>query len=982
MKAKTIHSVFLCFSVRVILVILILSGCKTSETSTIPEVQDEEIIVNPVQEPVQEEPSVTIEQKNPVSPPDIDQILSELTLREKIGQLFSIPVTGTFRNEHDQRYLEWKRLITRYHIGGVVFMGGDIYGQAMMTNLLQELSTIPLWISQDMEYGAAMRVRGTTRFTPAMGIAASGNSQNAYLQGQITAREARALGVHQIYGPVLDVNNNPQNPVINVRSFSADPDTVAKYGIAFLRGVESEGLLATAKHFPGHGDTDTDSHLALPVIHHNYSRLDSVELRPFKIAIDNGLSSVMSAHIAFPEISSKPNTPGTLNEEILNHILTDSLGFTGLVVTDGLEMSGITTRYSPGEAVVEALKAGADIMLISPDEMTAIYEVEEAVKRGELSEERIDRSVRKLLKLKRDHNLFESTSVNIENLNKFIQTPEYLAHSNRIAQESITIVRNREDIIPIRDRDFQKILFVSVADDESGNTGSSFARELRNYHSDVDFHVLDQRTSAEEKTRILQDARNADLLIIGSFIYVRSHQPIQLEPDQVSFLRRLTSMDNPTALIAFGNPYVLEDLRDTEVQVLAWSANQQQVRNTTPALFGGAKVNGRLPVEIPEMYQIGDGLTIPHTGIRFDQPEVVGMKTDSLMMIDEIMQRAIEDSVFPGGVITVVKDGVITWNKGYGYHDYDKTKNVLATDVFDLASVTKVMSTTTAIMKLVEEDRIHLSDPVAKYIPEFDTEEKRNITIEHLLLHTSGLPAFKIYVDKLKMRHDIIQAVRNEPLEYQPGEKYVYSDLGFILLAEIVKEVTGEEIDRHIRRRFFYPMGMNSAHFNPSRLGQWMSRRIPPTELDEVYDRGIVQGVVHDERAYFMDGVAGHAGLFASGRDIAIWAQMLLNKGMYAGQRYFQPKTIDLFTGHRSPINHRGYGFDRKSEGFSSAGTLTSHHTFGHLGFTGTSVWIDPLNRTAIILLTNRTFPNRDAGGNIRLIRPTISDAVMRSIID
>ncbi|MEX0894986.1 MAG: glycoside hydrolase family 3 N-terminal domain-containing protein [Balneolaceae bacterium] len=974
--------------------ILIFSGCKISETSALTDSREVyarehqgETGEIPLAEPVQEElvenedQDKTSEITETVIEVDIDSLLTQLTLKEKIGQLFSIPVTGTFRNEYDQRFLEWKRLITQYQIGGIIFMGGDIYDQAMMTNKLQALSRIPLWISQDMEYGAAMRIRGTTRFTPAMGIAASGKPQNAYLSGKITAREAKALGVHQIYAPVLDVNNNPENPVINVRSFSADPKQVARFGQAFIQGVESEGVIATAKHFPGHGDTSTDSHLSLPVINHHYSRLDSMELHPFRIAIENGIPSIMSAHIAFPNISSNPETPGTLDEDILFRILRDSLNFNGLVVTDGLEMSGITSKYSPGKAVVKALQAGADVMLISPDEMTAIHEVEQAVKRGVLSEERIDRSVRKILKLKEDHDLFESASVNIENLSLQIRTPEHEVISDRIARESVTILKNEQNILPIRDRDFPKILFISVADDESGSTGSSFARELRKYHTDVGFHVLDQRSSSEEKARIVRDARNADLLIIGSFVYVRSHQPIQLEPEQVSFLRRLAKLDSPSVMISFGNPYVLQDLPDTQVHLLAWSANPQQVRNSAPALFAGSEVSGTLPIEIPGMYRMGDGLKFPHTGIRFDQPESVGMKTDSLMIVDEIMQKAIEDSVFPGGVVTVVKDGVITWNKGYGYHDYSKTQRVLETDVFDLASVTKMMSTTTSIMKLVEEEKIRLTDRVAKYIPEFDTNKKRTITVEQLLLHTSGLPAFKIYVDKLKTREEILHAIRNEPLENPPGEKYVYSDLGFILLAEIVKEVTGEEIDEYIRRQFFYPMGMNSAHFNPSRLGRWMSRRIPPTEVDEIYGRGIVQGVVHDERAYFMNGVAGHAGLFASGRDIAIWAQMLLNGGMYAGQQYLDPETIHLFTGHRSPINHRGYGFDRKSEGLSSAGTLTSPFTFGHLGFTGTSVWVDPLSNTAIILLTNRTFPNRNAGQDIRLIRPVISDAVMKSIV-
>jgi beta-N-acetylhexosaminidase len=852
----------------------------------------------------------------------IDSLIQSMSLREKIGQLFVIPVNGTFRNDQDQRYLEWKRLIERYHVGGLIFMSGDIYGQAMLTNKFQQISKYPLWISQDMEFGAAMRVSGTTRFTPAMGVAATGNPDNAFLKGQITAREAKALGVHQIYAPVLDINNNPDNPVINVRSFSADPQHVSKFGQAFIDGVESEGLLATAKHFPGHGDTDTDSHLALPIIAHTYDRLDSLELYPFRNAIHNGLRSIMSAHIAFPNISSNPETPGTLDPDILGRILADSLGFDGLVVTDGLEMSGITTKYSPGDAVVRSLQAGADVMLISPDEMTAIYEVEKAIKRGVLTEERIDHSVRKILQLKKEHGLFDSAGIDVESISRRIHTPQFRKVANRIARESITLLKNDGDILPVTDSRFERIVVVSVADDRSGATGTSLATEIRRYHPNAAFHVLDQRTGSEEKERILLDASEADLLIIGSFIFVRSHQPMQLTEDQHDFLDRLQNLDNPSVLIAFGNPYVLNDLPDTNVHLLAWSASTHQVQNTVPALFGGQRISGKLPAPIPGMYESGEGMEILHSGLRMDIPEAVGLRTDSLMKLDLIMQSAIEDSIFPGGSVAVIKDGVLAWHKGYGYHDYDKTRPVYETDVYDLASITKVMATTTAIMKLYEEGKISLDDKVSDYFPDFDEPGKEFITIKHLLTHTSGLPAFQIYVDRYKTREEIIRAVRNEPLINTPGEEYVYSDLGFILLGEIVEIISGLPLDRYIRSQFFYPMGMHAAHFNPSRLGNWMSRRIPPTEYDDIYDRGMVQGMAHDERAYFMDGVSGHAGLFGSARDLAIWAQMLLNNGYYAGRRYLDPETIELFTSTQSNINERALGFDRKSGEYSSAGKL------------------------------------------------------------
>ena len=959
-------------AVAVLLMLLAVSGCRSTDTVT-------ERVTPELPEPYPERTYPVRESFDPDF--DVDSLLAEMTLREKIGQLFVVPAYGSFRNEKDLQVQRLKRLITDYNIGGLIFMQGDVYGQAMLTNKLQNLSDLPLWITQDMEYGAAMRVRGTTRFTPAMGIAATGDPGNAYLKGKITAREARALGVHQVFAPVLDVNNNPDNPVINVRSFAGKPEKVALYGQHFIDGMHSEGVIATAKHFPGHGDTHLDSHLHLPVINHNYERLSSLELVPFELSIQNGLRSVMSAHIAYPEISENIGRPATLDESVLNRILADSLGFSGLVVTDGLEMKGITDHFSPGEAVVQALLAGADIMLISPDELSAIHELELAVQSGRISEERIDQSVRKLLELKNEHGLFQDRLVDVNALGSKINPPEYQNIADRIARESVTVLKNKGDILPIRETNYSRIAVISVADDRSGNTGNGLAREIRRYHSSVSAFTLDRRTGPEERLEILEAARNADLVIIGSFIMVRSHQPIQLPSEHLDLLKSITQGSTPSVLMAFGNPYIVRDLPKSEVHLLAWSSSNDQVVQTVPALFGASAVKGKLTSEIPGFYKAGEGIEIPQTALRIGTPESAGLSSVSLMELDYIMQEAINDSTFPGGVVGVVRKGTMVWNRAYGYHDYSKTRDVRNEDVYDLASVTKIMATTTAIMKLVDENKLSLDDKVADFIPEFKTGKKQDITIEHLLLHTSGLPAFKVYVDKYRTRGEILDAIKNEPLEADPGEKYIYSDLGFILLGEIVEEVSGQRLDRFVRNRFFTPMGLYTAHFNPKRFG-WLARIIPPTEIDDVWNRGTVQADVHDERAYFMDGVAGHAGLFASSRDVAIYAQMLMNGGVYANREYLSKDVIDTFTQRQSPLNNRGYGFDRKSEGFSSAGELTGPNTFGHLGFTGTSLWIDPDQQLAIILLTNRTYPNREMGRQISRVRAAIADAVMKSLID
>lgn len=909
-----------------------------------------------------------------------DSVLAELTLEQKIGQLFITRLYGNFMNEHEDEFYEVTRLIKEGLVGGILFFQGDVYGQANLTNAYQSSAKIPLWVTQDMEFGAAMRVEGTTRFTPAMGITATGSPVNAFIKGKVTAKEAKALGVHQIFAPVMDVNNNPENPVINVRSFSEDPRIVAEYGVAFLRGVQSEGVIATAKHFPGHGDTDVDSHLALPVVAEPYSRLSEIELIPFRAAVESGIRSVMSAHVAYPVISQFNDRPSTLDPTVLRRLLTDSLRFDGFVVTDGLDMKAISDAYSPGRAAVEAFKAGADLLLLSTDERSAVYEMKLAIQSGEITEEALNYRVHRFLQLKAEHGLFSQRFVDIQALSKEIQDPASVAEAERIARESVTLLKNDKDILPIRDKKYPEILLVAVDDDRSGSAGRSLLAELRKYHQKVTYEVLDQRSGDNEVASIFEKAKSADLVIIGSFVSVSTEYASRLTNRQKSTLRRLQKLPTPSVFISFGNPYILSELPDSEAFMVSWTGTTQQVQQTVPALFGASDIKGRLPVEVPGITSFGSGIQLPKSTLRIGTPESEGMARKTLRGVDSVIYDAIRDSVFPGAVVGVVKHGTLVWNKGYGYHDYTKTRKTEARDVFDLASVTKVMATTTATMKLVEDGKLSLDDHVSTYIPEYRMAPKDNITIRHLLLHTSGLPPFRIYVDSLRTREQIVEAIRNEPLTGVPGENFVYSDLGMILLGEIIHQVSGLPLDQYVRRELFYPMGMVTAHFNPEKVGSWMTNLIPPTEVDTVYGRGVVQGRVHDERAYFMDGVAGHAGLFGSARDIAIWMTMLQNGGYYGGQQYLRAETILEFTSVQDEQSRRGLGFDHKSGPTSTAGSLTSMDTYGHTGFTGTSVWTDPDLDLTIILLSNRTWPTRDNSRRISEIRRKVADLVVQSI--
>lgn len=912
----------------------------------------------------------------------VDEILAQMTLREKIGQLFSIRAYGRFKSEDSESYQQLIRQVKKYNVGGVTFFAGKIYGQAVLMNKLQKAAEIPLWIAEDTEFGVAMRVDRTTRLTPAMGIGASRDPHLAYLAGMVTAIEAKVLGVNQLFAPVLDVNNNPRNPVISIRSFGGKPELVAKMGAHFIDGVATTGLIATGKHFPGHGDTGVDSHLALPEITKTYEELKKVELVPFKAAIESGLRSIMSAHIAFPNISTHPDRPSTLSESVLERILRDSLEFKGLVVTDALEMAGIAAHYSPGKAALLALKASADVLLLSPDALTAIDYLVRAVKRGKISEERINKSVRKLLTLKKEAGLFENRLVSIPRLAEVLSNDQHLRIADKIARASITLLKNEDAIIPLRAAEYPHVLVLSISPSNDSERGSYFADRIGLYHPDVRFEVFDDRSYSQDTKKIMNDVRWSDIIIVASFININSNSSQQYNYRQRNLLNRLPS-GKPTILVTFSNPYAVANRPNAEVQLMAWQGSAVQMKAAADAIFGASAISGKLPIKIPGAYEFGEGVDLPKTTLRFDQPETAGISAEMLhQKVASIMHEAIFDSTFPGGVVAVVKNGKLVYQEGFGYQTYKKVDPVEDYAVYDLASLTKVVATTTSIMDLVDKGKIKLTDHVSKYFDEFNKGKKKQITLKLLLTHTSGLPPFRIYVDELQTRSAIVEAVKNEPLIHDPGTQYDYSDLGFILLGEIVKKVSGLRLDEYVRQNFYKPLGMLSTVFNPEENAPWLVNNISPAEIDTVYRHKVIQAEVHDERSWYMDGVAGHAGLFSSAGDLAIYAQMLLNGGTYAGKRYLSEATIEKFTSRQSKFNNRGYGFDRKSlDGFSTFGSLSSSQTFGHLGFTGTMMWIDPTKDLAVILLTNDTWPYRSYGDNIAQVRHDISDAVISSII-
>ncbi|OGU63214.1 MAG: hypothetical protein A3C56_05330 [Ignavibacteria bacterium RIFCSPHIGHO2_02_FULL_56_12] len=916
-----------------------------------------------------------------VDPAWVEHTLASMTLEEKAGQLIHVWFQMPYYASDAEDWLEMERLVRERKIGGFIASIGDVYEYAVQWNRIQKMAKTPLLIAADFEWGAGMRVRRSTSFPRAMAIGATRNPQYAYEAGRITAVEARALGVHQNYAPTIDVNNNPKNPVINTRAFGDDVKMVTDMSVAFVKGTQDGGAMATVKHFPGHGDTDVDTHLGLSTLNFPKGRLDSVELPPYRATFKAGVQSIMVGHLSVPAYDSVAGVPATVSPLITTRLLKEELGYEGLIVTDAMVMHGVATRYHPAEAVVLAIKAGIDLVLMPVNADLAIDALVAAVRRGEITEARLDMSVRKLLAAKQKLGLDVNPFVDIEKIPGIVNTREHQMKALEIARHAVTVLGNESGVLPFSKADTLNMADVVITDQESSNDGRSFDRELRSRRpGHVDLLRIDPASNTQEYDSVFTKASRADIIVVQLHLYTRSGAMTGfVDSTQASLVHRLATLGKPMVGISFGNPYVAMDLPRFNAYVCGYSDADVIEQAMGEVLFAEEPALGKLPVDIPGVYAYGDGVTYPKMSLRTGLPEEVNMSSEKLRAVDEIMTKAVRDSAFPGGVILAAKNGVVVYHKAFGGMDYSVyPQAVTPNTIYDLASVTKVISTTSAVMRLVDEGKVSLDDPIVKYIPQFGQRGKERVKLYNLLVHNSGLPAWRRFYEFCSDRQCVLDSVFATPLIYTPGDSMIYSDLGLITTMAVIEKVTGVSLDRFVDSVFFKPLGMRTTMYIPK---ERFHDRIAPTEVDTYWKKtGIaVRGRVHDENAATLGGVSGHAGLFSSASDLAVMMQMLMNGGTYGGKRYIQEATVRRFTTRQSERSSRGIGWDTKSSDRSFSGRKTSMKTFLHTGFTGTSVVADPENGMIVILLTNRVYPTRDTN-KIARVRPAVHEAVYGAI--
>jgi beta-glucosidase-like glycosyl hydrolase/CubicO group peptidase (beta-lactamase class C family) len=933
--------------------------------------------------------------KNPrrtvASSPWVEATLKKMTLREKIGQMLMPYYFGVFTSTDSPSYKELLHQVEENHVGGFILgtqrgpLGierSQVYPTAALTNELQKHAKTPLLIGADFETGTGMRIDEGTSFPSPMAVAAANDPKAAYTIGKITALEARAAGVRWIFAPDADVNNNPDNPIINIRSFGEDPQRVSEYVTQFIRGVEENGGLSSAKHFPGHGNVSVDSHLSLATVPGSRKELEATELVPFRAAIAAGVSSVMPGHLNVPAYETDPSVPATISRNIITGLLRDELKFKGLIVTDAMDMGGVTSQFAPGDAAVRAVEAGADVLLQLPVPDAAMASLEEAVKSGRIPASRIDDSVRRILQAKSRLGLDKDRLVDIDHLSEQFAKPEYEVRAQAIADRGVTLLRDNAKLLPLDAARPLRVLLVSLSADADPYPGVTIEPEIR--------WRVDSLTALRADTQFananflkLPPPESYDVAIAALFVRVADRKGnVGLPDNQRAIVNQMLATGKPVVVLSFGSPYLIENFPEAKTWLAEFSTNDVSQRAAIHALFGQVPTQGQIPVTVPGTAKRGDGIRLAANPMTL-QPTASTLAS-RLKPAFDVMDAAVASGAIPGGVLAIgTHDQLIVRPFGKLTRE-PKSPVVTANTLYDMASLTKVIVTTTSVMILAQQKRLDLGTPVARYLPEWiaaaksdpDPAWRARVTIRNLLLHDSGLPAHRDFYKQAKGHDAVLARVLSEPLVHQPGTQVEYSDLGFILIGEIVQRLTGVTLDEYAKQHIFAPLGMNASQFNPPRK-LWPT--IAPTENDLDFRKRLVQGEVHDENAWAMGGVSGHAGLFSTAGDAAIFAQMILNGGIYAHHRILNRATIQEFTARQAiGDSARTLGWDAVTQP-SSSGHYFSPSSFGHTGFTGTSLWIDPQRDLFVVLLTNRVNPTR-ANEQIRQLRPAVHDAVMQAL--
>ncbi|MCC5930934.1 MAG: serine hydrolase [Cyclobacteriaceae bacterium] len=935
----------------------------------------------------------------------VDSVYTNLSPKQRIAQLFMV---AAYSGSDVQNQEQLKKLVGDFGIGGLIFFKGKPVQQAQRTNELQNLGRVPLLIAMDAEWGLNMRLDSVQRFPYHITMGAMKDENLIYDAGKSIARQCRRIGVHINFAPVADVNVNPDNPVISFRSFGELPEEVSRKSVLFMKGMQDHGLMAVAKHFPGHGDTHLDSHLDLPSLAHDRQRLETVELLPFTKLIQQGVQGIMTAHLDIPSIDDS-GVPVSLSRQAVQGLLKEQMGFNGLVFTDALNMKGVTRDFPSGEIEIRAIEAGNDVLLFSEDVENAISAVSEAIQSGRLTEEMINARCRRILGVKYDFGLYYKPHIDVQGLVNDLNPSEDVHLLEKMAASSLTLLKN-ENALPIKELEKIKIASVSVGVNEP-----TYFQKFLNRYVEMPAYVLPKDASDAHLAELWQKLMAYDIIICG--IHQMGLYPsgnFGISAGNQVFISQLAGSGR-SIISLFGNPYALGLLSGIEQSaglLIAYQETEITQSTAAQAIFGAIQVEGSLPVSVSRHFSAGMGIrSAPINRLSFGHPASVGIDQKKLLKIDSLALLAIEAKATPGCQILVARSGKVVYYKSFGRHTYEGAREVKENDIYDLASITKVSTALPALMKLYEEGHFDLDAQLGQYLPEFRKINSSGITFREMLTHQAGLTSWIPFwkdtkrkngrfkwrtfkadsnrrfntkvTDNLYLHRNYANKIYNKIDKAPLGEKkYLYSDLSFIIYPRVVEKITGMDFQDYLNHNFYHPLGATTLVYNP--LDHFPLHRIVPTEYDGLFRETLIHGRVHDEGAAMLRGVSGHAGLFGTSIDLAKMVQMVANEGYYGGKRYLKAETIREFT--RCQFcdigNRRALGYDRPLEKPHQNGNTAvsaSQKSFGHSGFTGTFFWVDPEYDLVYIFLSNRVHPTRE---NTTLYKMNVRTGIQQLIYD
>lgn len=944
-------------------------------------------------------------------------VFESMTLEQRIGQLFMV---AAYSNKNEAHVAGLEELVRDYHIGGLIFFQGGPVRQAIICNRLQSAAQTPMLIGMDAEWGLSMRLDSTPGFPRQMTLGAIHDDQLIYEMGKEIARQFKRLGMHINFAPVADVNNNPANPVINSRSFGELRENVARKSAAYMRGMQENGVLANAKHFPGHGDTDTDSHHALPVVNHSLARLDSLEFYPFRELFNRGLASTMVAHMFIPALDSTEKQASTLSRAIVHDLLREEMGFEGLIITDALNMKGVSAQFEPGTVELKALLAGNDILLFAEDVPKAVNLIKAAIESGEISEEEINSHCMRILRAKEWVGLNNYRPIALEGLTEDLNHNRSEVLNKKLIRASMTLASNTNEILPLSGNDSSKTFALAIG----GNEHGAYRRRLEDAGVN-EFEVLPSNPDKYTIDRVLSKAAGFDRVIVS--IHGTNQRPSKnfgLSNESIALVN-LMRRNTKVLLVHFGNPYALlklQSVNSIDAVLVGYQDTEPTHLAAVDILFGKATASGVMPVSIGDKFKAGQNASPPFAIFPSASVSEVGLDGDVLGRIDSIAMSGISEMAYPGCQVLVARRGNLVYHKSFGYHTYENVQPVTNDDIYDLASLTKILSSTAALMHLQDAGLFELDKTLGDYLPEIEEESPyHKLPLRKVLAHTAGLlpwiPFYQKTLQNGELRPDIYHSEQTDeyPVRVADGvfmkklhsdslfkrilatrlrsdsemksSEYAYSDLGYYFVLKIVERLSGMPLDEYVDKHFYQPMGLATLGYKPRE--RFPLDRIAPTEYDRTFRKRLVHGDVHDPGAAMLGGVGGHAGLFSNAHDVAVMMQMFINGGLWGGKRYLSEEVLQEYTRcqfclDENDKNRRGAGFDKPVMDNTPGPTChcVTFDTFGHTGFTGTIAWADPEQELVYVFLSNRVYPTAEnkklAKMNIRTeIQQTIYDAII-----